>query len=146
MVKTFADLPQPIDDAISRILSRQEDATWVDSAIQLHQRYIERKKSLRYITSTTDSLGYLAMRAQATYAQVYGALTAVKELVPSWSPKNILDIGSGPGTAVWAAHEVWPSIHEATCVDENDSLLQLGKEINSSASVAMHWLRQDVVS
>lgn len=145
---TFANLSENIEKAIADILARQEKAEWVLRAVQLHERYLAGKKMQkeRFVSDITDALAYLAMRVPATYAQIYGALESVQEVIPSWQPKSILDIGSGPGTGVWAAKSVWPDLEEAVCIDQDRNLLSLGKEIadTSELSVRVSWKLQDV--
>jgi len=74
-------------------------------------------------------LRYLALRTPVTYAQLYGAVCHIDEMLPSWRPTSILDIGSGPGTAVWAASEIGESINEITCLDSESNFSKIGKEI-----------------
>lgn len=144
-MQTFADLPLGINQAISAILSRQENSNWILNAVKLHDRYMQRAINGRYINNSSDALSYLGLRAPATYAQVFGALEQVKEMIPSWSPKSILDIGSGPGTAVWATLNTWPSIINAKCVDQNKDLLLLGEEIKQKAKLTTNilWEQKD---
>jgi ribosomal protein RSM22 (predicted rRNA methylase) len=148
MTETFINLPQPIVDAIQTVLGRQSTADWVFRAAALHERYMQRKKNSagKYISDQTDALSYIALRTPATYAQIVGALATVKELLPEWQPKTVLDVGSGPGTGIWATTSLWPSITAATAIDQDNNLLLLGKEILTTAglSVDISWKNQDI--
>lgn len=147
-MNTFANLPTNIETAISNSLSQQDTSAWVRHAAALHERYVSRGKSYGRISLNNfeDTLAYLAMRLPATYAQIYSVFANIQELVPTWQPKTLLDLGSGPGTGSWAAHEVWPSIVESTSIDQHIDFLTLGKQIQEIAipDVEMQWQQKDL--
>src|ERR1700744_5302600 len=117
---TFANLPQPIEKSISAILQQQDTPEWVHRAVELHARYTNGKSDNKnFVHDYLDALAYLSLRVPATYAQITGVLRAVHDLIPSWNPTSLLDIGSGPGTATWAAISQWPGLDEITCLDED---------------------------
>ena len=65
----------------------------------------------------------------ATYAAVTASLNALREIVPDFAPKNLLDIGAGPGTAAWAAAEAFSSLQRFTLVDANSALRTLALDL-----------------
>jgi ribosomal protein RSM22 (predicted rRNA methylase) len=77
------------------------------------------------IRSETDALAYALARMPATYAAVTASLNALVEIRPDFEPKNLLDVGAGPGTATWAAAETFPSLQRFTLLDANDALRAL---------------------
>ncbi|UPJ47473.1 SAM-dependent methyltransferase [Bradyrhizobium sp. 200] len=74
------------------------------------------------IRSEADALAYALARMPATYAAVTASLNALIEIRPDFAPKNLLDVGAGPGTATWAAAETFPSLQRFTLLDANDAL------------------------
>ena len=62
------------------------------------------------IGNEADALAYLVTRMPATYAAIRAALRRVTEVLPEFAPASFLDVGAGPGTAAWAARDMWPSI------------------------------------
>lgn len=146
MQQTFANLPQPIEKAIEQLLTQEESTSWVSAAEKLHQRYLDREQGESYIQSEADALAYVALRFPATYAQIIGTFHAVREAIPSWQPKTVLDIGSGPGTGVFAAQSMWPNIESAKCIDANRNLLNLGERIVDTAEIPVdvHWYRDNI--
>lgn len=42
-----------------------------------------------------------------TFASAIKVFEEVKKSLPDFRPNKILDFGSGPGTAIWAAQEVF---------------------------------------
>jgi ribosomal protein RSM22 (predicted rRNA methylase) len=141
--------PSTIADAIAGILAAQENDEWIQKAMQLHQRYMSRTTggARGYVRDFTDTLSYLALRTPATYAQTYGAMSAVAELLPSWQPKRILDLGSGPGVGVWAAKSIWPSLEDALCVEQETSFVQLGEQIMQTAErgIRVRWEKKNLL-
>jgi ribosomal protein RSM22 (predicted rRNA methylase) len=61
----------------------------------------------------------------ATYAAVTASLNALVEIRPDFAPKNLLDVGAGPGTATWAAAETFRSLQRFTLLDTNEALRAL---------------------
>ena len=84
------------------------------------------------IRSELDALAYAIARMPATYAAVHAALTQAAEVIPDYAPQSLLDIGAGPGTAAWAALDVWPSLQQARLVDRNPHLLALAAAFGES--------------
>lgn len=76
-----------------------------------------------------DFDSYLAARLPATFAATKVCLEDLSEIVPDFAPRSILDVGSGPGTASWAAAEVWCEIAEYAMLDNNQNFLNLAKEL-----------------
>lgn len=144
---TFANLPSDLEDAITKILQQQDSQQWLHHAQSLHERYVEGKNDKgRFLQDFDDVLAYLGMRVPATYAQILSALTAIQELIPSWKPKSLLDIGSGPGTAGWAVTAVWPDLSDIVSLDHDRDLISLGKQISTKAEIPaeMVWKNHDL--
>src|SRR5512132_3040515 len=77
------------------------------------------------IRNEADALAYALARMPATYAAVTASLNALVEIRPDLAPKNLLDVGAGPGTASWAAAETFPSLQRFILLDANDALRAL---------------------
>ncbi|CAI5491588.1 unnamed protein product [Closterium sp. Naga37s-1] len=83
----------------------------------------------------TEALAYAAARMPSTYAAVFRALTEVKRRLPSLAPSSLLDFGSGPGTVMWAASEVWGStVQKAAAVEPADAMWAMGERIRAVAA------------
>jgi ribosomal protein RSM22 (predicted rRNA methylase) len=81
------------------------------------------------IKSETDALAYALARMPATYAAVAASLNALTEIRPDFAPASLLDIGAGPGTASWAAAQVFPSLQRFVLLDANATLRALALEL-----------------
>ena len=72
-----------------------------------------------------DFAAYLAARLPATFAAVSRALEELRRRLPDFAPQSCCDVGSGPGTASWAAAGLWPDLQHFTFVDNNRAFLAL---------------------
>ena len=85
------------------------------------------------IRSEADALAYALARMPATYAAVTASLNALVEIRPDFSPKTLLDVGAGPGTATWAAAEAFPSLQKFGLLDANVTLRALALDLVSDS-------------
>lgn len=147
---TFADLPEPIRNATSRIIARGNPRDVRKRIQTLHEQYMhsgrERSAPRRIVKDFMDVQAYLALRFAATYAQIYGALSQLQTVMPEWKPKRILDIGTGPGTGIWAAHAIWPTIDTATGIDQIGYFLAVASEFQNNVenSPNVFWKKQPI--
>jgi ribosomal protein RSM22 (predicted rRNA methylase) len=56
-------------------------------------------------------------------------MAATGARLPTWQPVSMLDIGSGPGTALWAALEQWPSLSKLTAWEREPAFIDLGRRL-----------------
>jgi ribosomal protein RSM22 (predicted rRNA methylase) len=129
---TSPDLPAELKaalDARLRGFSRNEAA---ERAASISKTYRDGGGS-GAIRSETDALAYALARMPATYAAVTASLNALCEIRPEFAPRNLLDIGAGPGTASWAAAEAFCSLQGFTLLDANDALRKLALDLVSES-------------
>lgn len=148
-MQTIIALPLPIKQAVAAVLAEHGADAWMKRAQALHLRYTQQAqdKEQMHIADYGDAVAYLGLRASATYAQIYGALDAVSEIMPSWQPQTVLDLGSGPGSGLWALSTLFPTLARATCIDQSAHFLTLGKRIAEEAQLplAITWQRGDIL-
>jgi len=70
----------------------------------------------------------------AIKSAVIASLNALCEARPDFAPKNLLDVGAGPGTATWAAAEAFLSLQNFDLVDANTDLRALALDLASSSA------------
>ena len=85
----------------------------------------------------SEQLAYLMVRMPATYAAVVSALQTGRESMPGFAPENSIDLGAGPGTALWGACEVFPSLQRLQALEKDAGLVSLGRELAERASGAI---------
>jgi ribosomal protein RSM22 (predicted rRNA methylase) len=86
------------------------------------------------IRTEADALAYALARMPATYAAFTASLNALCEVRPDFSPRTLLDIGAGPGTATWAAAEAFSSLAGFTSIDANTALRRLALDLFGNSS------------
>jgi ribosomal protein RSM22 (predicted rRNA methylase) len=86
------------------------------------------------VRSDADVLAYLTYRMPATYAAVAAALAATAARRPGWRPQTLLDVGAGPGTAMWAAAETWPSLETIALVEHDPHMVAAGRRLAQASS------------
>ncbi|MCC6775860.1 MAG: methyltransferase [Hyphomicrobiales bacterium] len=140
------ELPRPLRHAVDRALSGVALADLAAAATSLSQRYREeRRDGTQHIATRRDALAYLAARLPATYAAVRASLDAIAEARPDFSPRTMLDIGAGPGTALWAAHDCWPDLADAVLVEASPLLRACGEELAAEAPLPrLSWRSADI--
>lgn len=95
-------------------------------------------------TGAAEALAYAAVRAPATGAAITRVLAELARRRPGWSPDSLLDLGSGPGTGLWATAEAFPGLAEVTAVERSPAFAALGRELAEDAAAsqvrAARWL------
>jgi ribosomal protein RSM22 (predicted rRNA methylase) len=140
------ELPTALRQAVDRALGRANANNLASTAAILSQRYRdERRNSGYYVSSEDEALAYLATRLPATYAAIRAVFSAIVDARADFSPAAMLDVGAGPGTALWAATDCWPDIAEATLVEANPVFLRIGQELAAGAALpGTEWQRMDI--
>ncbi|KAI9594799.1 mitochondrial small ribosomal subunit Rsm22-domain-containing protein [Syncephalis fuscata] len=80
-----------------------------------------------------ESNAYLASRMAATYGVTYNVLGELSTRIQSFKPKSILDFGTGPGTSLWAAANIWNEgdgvLERCMGVDVSEPMLRLAEQL-----------------
>ena len=103
------DLPVELKAALEAKLHGLSRSDAAQRSARISQTYRSGGSSAA-IRTEADALTYALARMPATYAAVTASLNALCEVRPDFKPKNLLDIGAGPGTATWAAAETFASL------------------------------------
>jgi ribosomal protein RSM22 (predicted rRNA methylase) len=125
-------LPDDLRAALGRLsegLSRRELA---ERARVISEGYRSGGTS-RPITDSRDALAYALARMPATYAAVSACLTAIGEARTDFAPRSMLDVGTGPGTAAWAATDIFQSLSDLLLLDANAALIALARTLAAAS-------------
>jgi ribosomal protein RSM22 (predicted rRNA methylase) len=125
---TSPDLPAELKTALDGRLRGFSRSDAAGRAASISKTYRDGGGS-GAIRSEADALAYALARMPATYAAVTASLNALVEIRPGFAPKDLLDIGAGPGTATWAAAETFPSLQRFALLDANDTLRTLALDL-----------------
>ena len=127
------ELPPPLQAAIDELVRGADRGRLETAAVGLTKEY-RQGRATRAARTREDVLAYAAQRAPATYAAAVAVLTRVREQRPGWRPRSLLDVGAGPGTASWAAREVWPELERIVLVEAEPAMLELGRELTPTGA------------
>jgi ribosomal protein RSM22 (predicted rRNA methylase) len=142
------ELPPLLRRAVDRALSGAALTDLAAAAADLSQRYREeRRDGKTHVASDRDALAYLAVRLPATYAAVRASFAAVAEARPDFAPKSALDVGAGPGTALWAAAECWPELADVLLVEASPVFRAFGERLAAEiGQPRMTWRTSDITA
>lgn len=101
------------------------------------------------IRSSLDRLAYIATRLPATFSATKEALAELRYRCPDLKAESLLELGAGPATGLWAAHEVFSELVCATHVEANHDTAELGQQLlrntRMSDTVTSTWHASDIV-
>jgi ribosomal protein RSM22 (predicted rRNA methylase) len=117
-------LPQHLQGAVDLLLGEMPGVGRRTATENLSRAYRAGETS-----QGIDFGAYLATRLPATYAAASLVLAEVRRLVPDFAPQSMIDAGSGPGTASWAALTVWPEVVDICLVDRDPAFLELARQL-----------------
>jgi ribosomal protein RSM22 (predicted rRNA methylase) len=126
-----APLPEALEQALADLVGSGTHAS-----ADLTRRYRSGPATAPVARSRDDVLAYAAARLPATYAATRIALGELAERAPWLQPETQLDLGSGPGTALWAAREAWPTLNTTTALEAEPEMRWLARELGGFALVA----------
>ncbi len=139
------ELPAPLRQAVDAMLHGIPLAEIRQAAATLSQRYrAEIRDGRLHMSADLAVKAYLATRLPATFAAVTASLEAAAEEMPDFTPVTMLDVGSGPGTALWAAASVWPNLRRATLLEASSPARTVGHELSAHLhGVTATWVAGD---
>ena len=77
----------------------------------------------------TGSLTYLLSRTAAEFASLTQVFSQIREKDPAFQPRTLFDFGSGVGSGLWAARDIFGKVTEAFLVDPSKHMNDLARLI-----------------
>lgn len=137
-------LPSQLRAAVDGLLEDTQIDTLKQAARRLSERYrAELRDGRLHMSQDLAVKAYLATRLPATYAAVRASFETITEARPAWYPSSLLDIGSGPGTALWAAADTWPGLNHATLLEASEPARRIGQHLASNLPFCSDWKSGD---
>jgi ribosomal protein RSM22 (predicted rRNA methylase) len=140
-------LPTNLQTAIQEILPAYHLRPFLQARKTLTERYQNPASHAECMTTNIHRYAYLVTRFPATY----GVIRKVLEYTSKISPQEIrtfLDLGAGPGTAMWAACAHFHSIERISLIEKDQELIQIGQNLarksESSAIKQALWQMADL--
>ena len=142
------ELPSALRAAVDAALHDIPFGEISKAAAILSARYrAELRDGRMHLSDDLFALAYLATRLPATYAAIHAALSATAETLPGFAPRTHLDAGAGPGSAVWAARDIWPEMETATLLEGSPAIRAQGAALMQHASLSgADWLDADLLA
>lgn len=140
------ELPAALRQAVDSALEGIALADLKRAADLLSQRYRGEVRDGRlHLSDKLAAQAYLATRLPATYAAIRASLDAIAEARPDFAPASLLDIGAGPGSALWAARDCWESVEDAVLVETSEPIRRIGAELAAHAAPArVSWVTGNI--
>jgi ribosomal protein RSM22 (predicted rRNA methylase) len=142
------ELPGSLRKAIERALECVPLAQLRQAADMLSRRYRSETRDGRlHLAADLAVQAYLASRLPATYAAVRSSMAAIGEALPDFEPRSLLDVGAGPGTALWAASDCWAGIERAVLIEASAHIRSTGASLMSEAPLPpAQWIEADITA
>eukprot|EP01130_Rhizamoeba_saxonica_P013464 TRINITY_DN5749_c0_g1_i2.p1 TRINITY_DN5749_c0_g1~~TRINITY_DN5749_c0_g1_i2.p1 ORF type:complete len:450 (-),score=118.02 TRINITY_DN5749_c0_g1_i2:1213-2562(-) len=77
----------------------------------------------------SQTFAYLAHRVPGVYACNYRILEEISRRFQNFNPTSFLDFGSGPGTTIWAASQLWSSIDNYLAIEPSPAMTGLSEKM-----------------
>lgn len=144
------NLPLELIRSIEKHLDGVKNSHLQKSVESLTKKYraAQSDESPQFLKASVDYLGYLATRFPATYATNYRVFEELQNLCPDLEVKSFLDLGAGPGTALWAATSFFEPLEKASLVEKDVEFIKLGKGLAADSEHSIlqkaQWLKQDL--
>jgi len=136
------DIPFSLRAALEELTSQHRLSDLTPAADALSVAYRQRSKFKGgFVDGEAARVAYAGSRMPATYAAVAHVLARLIEADPAAAPRTMLDLGTGPGTALWAASELIGSMDSAIAVDTDGGMLELAADL---ASLGPAWMQTNV--
>jgi len=137
-------------DAIQRETEKLDRRKLVQATAQLSEHYKAADFSTPAVTTEAHRAAYLAVRLPATYAAIRRVFAEIKLRAPQSEISSLLDLGAGPGTALFAAVDEFPHLQQATLIEADASWIALGKRLAEQSELPVvqqaQWIKQDLRS
>src|SRR6478752_10690254 len=143
-------LPAELLDALQQETEKVDGRKLAQATAQLTERYKAADFSTSPIATEAHRAAYLAVRLPATYAALRRVFAEINLRAPQPGITSMLDLGAGPGTALFAASEEFSSLQHATLVEADAEWIALGKRLMAGpclpGALKVQWLKQDLRS
>ncbi|MBJ7448809.1 MAG: hypothetical protein JHC93_00440 [Parachlamydiales bacterium] len=125
-------LPPNLEQSLDSLLAKLPLKNLRILTKQLSQRYREGKF---FLTTYDEKVAYLAVRLPATYA----AITDVLSHIPN-EIETICDYGSGPGTGILAAQQLFNLLKKSTAIEHDNQWIHIGQQLVNQCA----WIKDDI--
>jgi ribosomal protein RSM22 (predicted rRNA methylase) len=126
------DLPPDLKAGLARLIEGMSRRAIAERAAAQSRIYRAGGGSHR-IATADDVLAYAFARLPATYAAAAAVFNGMRETLPAFQPRGMLDVGAGPGTAAFAAVQAFGTVDNIRLIDANAELRKLALTLMAEA-------------
>lgn len=141
-------MPILLQEAVEALLTDMPQKAVREAASALSQRYRTDEKApagVRLLSSEEEMRAYCAFRMPATYAALVRAMHMMKECGAE-DMTTLTDVGSGTGSALWAAEEVYEEIKSAELYEREQGMIRLARQLAEQRIKAeVRWTQGDML-
>jgi ribosomal protein RSM22 (predicted rRNA methylase) len=104
-------------------------------------------KTVAPLSSELLAAAYVTSRMPATYMVALKIFSEVLARFPKFQPTSMLDLGAGPGSAIWAAIKVWSSLNEVSAWERESSFIAVGKKLLEHITIpCVSWEQKELTA
>jgi len=127
-------LPSELSRGIDELTRAISPAELARASAELTFEYRVERKSRPQLGKLHQG-AYLISRLPATYAVVSRALWELKQRIAGLCVESMLDLGTGPGTAMWAAGEHFSELSRIVLVEDVADWIAVGKNLAQNSKL-----------
>ena len=125
-------LPSELSSAIAELNTEIRPADLACAVAELTSTYREKARA-RPQLATVHRAAYLATRLPATYSVISRVIREARLRMSGFRVESMLDLGAGPGTAMWAAAEQFPDLAHIVLIEDSAEWIEIGKRLSSKS-------------
>ncbi len=122
-------LPPALESALQSLIHGTPLGPLSFRAQAISKAYRAGSGSKAAVQTGQDVLAYALTRMPATFAAIDDVLDQALLAWPEFSPKTILDLGTGPGTGAWACASRWPELDQIVLLDRHGPFQEFAKKL-----------------
>lgn len=127
-------LPPELSAAIAELTAEIPRSDLARTVAELSSQYRAKDRPRPQLTAMHRA-GYLAVRLPATYAVITRVIREAQIRISGLRVESMLDLGAGPGTAMWAAGEQFPDLERIVLIEDSAGWIEIGKRLSSKSGI-----------
>jgi len=120
---------ESLSSFFSALMQGQKVKHVAPAFVRVHERYCEHR--LLPLKGMLEHIAYSLYRMPATLAALERVLERLD--IAEFSPSSLLDLGSGPGTAIIAARRRFPSLNDIVGLEQSPEFLTISQKLVGNA-------------
>ncbi|MDE3045024.1 MAG: hypothetical protein KGJ02_00035 [Verrucomicrobiota bacterium] len=124
-------LPPELQQGIEAFLENIDLKTLKAARESTSADYRKGADSHHTFQNRSQLLSYLVTRLPATYGAALQVFGQMQERLPNQPIRSLIDLGAGPGSATWAALDVFPDLQQLFLFEREFQVIEVGKKLSA---------------